>query len=69
MKMRDAGVLGAALIAGTGVKIFPSLSEATKQFVAVDRVFEPNASQQERHNHGFEKYKLLYQQLVPWNAL
>lgn len=68
MRMLDAGVLGAALIAGTGAKVFESLSEAAKKFVTVDRVFVPNPEQQERHDHGFERYKMLYQQLKPWIA-
>jgi xylulokinase len=68
MKIRDAGVLGAALMAGTGVKVFESLSEAAKTIVAVDRVFEPSPIERDRHEHGFGKYKMLYRQLAPWNA-
>jgi xylulokinase len=68
LKMLDAGVLGAALMAGTGIGVFSSLSEAAKKFVVLDRVLEPNPIQSERHDHGFEKYKMLYQQLVPWHA-
>jgi xylulokinase len=67
MEMRDAGVLGAALIAGTGVAAFQSLNAAAKDFVAVDRVFEPNPKQQLRHDEGYGRYKKLYQQLKPWN--
>jgi xylulokinase len=69
MAMRDAGVLGAALMAGTGTGVFPSLSNAAKTFVAVDRIFEPDLTQSERHQTGYEKYKTLYQQLVPWHSL
>jgi sugar (pentulose or hexulose) kinase len=68
MAMRDAGVLGAALMAGTGIGVFPSLSAAAKTFVAVDRIFEPDQAQSERHQTGYEKYKMLYQQLVPWHS-
>ncbi len=68
MKMLDAGVLGAALMAGTGIGVFPSLNQAIKDFVVMERMFEPDAVWQERHAQGFEKYKLLYRQLLPWNA-
>ncbi len=68
MKMLDAGVLGAALMAGTGVGAFPSLHQAATDFVVIDRVFTPNSAQHDRHLQGFEKYKLLYRQLVPWNV-
>jgi xylulokinase len=67
MQMLDAGVLGAALMAGTGIGAFGSLHEAVKDFIVVDRVFVPDKTQQERHVRGFEKYKLLYRQLLPWN--
>ncbi len=68
MATRDAGVLGAALMAGTGIGVFPSLNVAAKTFVSVDRVFELDLSQSDRHKNGFEKYKTLYQQLVPWHT-
>jgi xylulokinase len=65
MKMRDAGVLGAALMAGTGVGMFGSLGEAAKNFVVMDQVFEPDVKETARHDEGFEKYKMLYAQLMP----
>ena len=69
MKIRDAGVLGAALMAGTGVGVFASLREAAKSFVVMDQMFEPDAHETARHDIGFEKYKLLYKQLVPLNSV
>ena len=69
MKSLDAGVLGAALMAGTGIGAFGSLHEAVKNFIVVDRVFVPDKTEQERHVRGFEKYKLLYRQLQPWNVV
>lgn len=66
-KMTDAGVLGAALIAGTGLGLFSSLNSAVKTLVKQDRIFLPNPKEFDRHADGFERYKLLYQQLVPWN--
>ncbi len=68
-KMRDAGVLGAALMAGIGVGVFASLNEAAKNFVVMDQVFEPEGLEIARHDIGFEKYKLLYNQLVPLNGM
>lgn len=68
MKMRDAGVLGAALMAGVGAGVFGSLREAAKEFVMVDRVFEPDTREIARHDVGFDKYKLLYRQLKSVNG-
>jgi xylulokinase len=67
MKMRDAGVLGAALMAGVGIGQFGSLSEAAKRFVLVERVFEPGEREKVRHDAMFSKYKQLYAQLAPLN--
>ena len=68
MDMLDAGVLGAALMAGTGIGMFHSLNAAAKTFVAMDRVFEPDLTESDRHKNSFEKYKMLYRRLVPWHA-
>jgi xylulokinase len=67
--MRDAGVLGAALMAGTGVGVFGSLGGAAKNFVVMDQVFEPDFQETARHDVGFDKYKLLYRQLMPLSEI
>lgn len=66
--MRDAGVLGAALMAGVGVGHFPSLAEATRSFVQFDATFTPRSAEAPRHARRFEAYKLAYRQLKPLNA-
>jgi xylulokinase len=63
--MRDAGVLGAALMAGVGAGVFKSLRAACKAFVIMDRMFEPNAAELHRHAARFEAYKTLYEQMKP----
>ena len=65
--MRDAGVLGAALMAGVGTGVFSSLYEAAKDFVQMDLEFMPNTEETARHDRRFEQYNLLYKQLVPFN--
>ena len=69
LKNLDAGVAGAAMLAGVGVGLFPSIPQAAQKFVQIDRVFEPRAALKLRHEKGFERYKLLYQQLKSFNAL
>ena len=66
--MRDAGVLGAALMAGVASGTFTSLHKAAKEFVQMDATFSPHAAEQARHERRFGQYKLLYKQLVPFNA-
>ncbi len=68
-RIRDAGVLGAAMMAGVGCGLFPSLRDAARAFVNMDRVFEPDPAEQERHAKGFALYQSLYRQLIPFNAV
>jgi xylulokinase len=63
--MRDAGVLGAALMAGVGTQVFPSLHQAARDFVLYDQTFEPDAREADRHATRFTGYKALYEQLKP----
>ncbi len=69
LKNADAGVAGAAMLAGVGARIFGSIHEAALHFVQIDSVFEARAGLKLRHDAGFERYKLLYQQLKPFNAV
>lgn len=61
--MRDAGVLGAALAAGTGTGVFTSLPDAMARLVQFDHSFEPREDTASRHAERFERYKLTYQRL------
>ena len=64
----DAGVAGSAMLAGVGEGLFPTISKAAKTFVKMDRLFEPRQNLAARHDAGFAKYQLLYQQLKPLNV-
>jgi xylulokinase len=66
--MRDAGVLGAALMAGVGSGVFSSIANAAQGFVQFDRSFSADATHTARHDDRFARYKLLYEQLKPVNT-
>ncbi|KRB60092.1 hypothetical protein ASE04_25590 [Rhizobium sp. Root708] len=66
-KNLDAGVLGAAVLAGAAASVFPSLADAAAQLVVTERTFEPNPSLAERYAYGYEKYRELYRQLEAFN--
>jgi xylulokinase len=68
LKNLDAGVLGAAVLAGTGAGLFSSLPEAASRLVVTDRTFEPDASLKDRYAYGYDKYLELYRQLEAFNA-
>ena len=52
--VKEATALGAAILAGYGVGLYPSIEEGAKRTVKWDRVFQPDAS-----NHA------VYEQLYP----
>jgi xylulokinase len=66
---RDAGVLGAALMAGTGIGMFSSLAEAVRNAVQFDLDITPDPSAADRHARRYEAYRLAYDKLVPVNRL
>lgn len=68
LKNLDAGVLGAAVLAGTGAGLFSSLPEAASRLVVTDRMFEPDRSLAERYAYGYGKYRELYRRLEEFNA-
>ena len=68
LKNLDAGVLGAAILAGVGTGMFGSIRQAAGALVAVDRAFEPDASLTARYDYAYGKYRELYGQLEAFNA-
>lgn len=68
LKTLDAGVLGAAILAGAGAGCFSSIGEAAGRLVVTDRVFEPDPSRRERMDFLYGEYRALYAALKPFNA-
>jgi len=60
LDVSEAGCLGVAMLAGTAVGIWPSLSEAIEQLVKVRKSFVPNPPQQRLYERAFEVYRRLY---------
>ncbi|MFM2280976.1 MAG: hypothetical protein RLZZ444_3207, partial [Pseudomonadota bacterium] len=52
----DAGVLGAAILAGTGAGQFGSIAEAAQSLVRTDCVFEPDPGYSDLYQYRFGKY-------------
>lgn len=68
LKTLDAGVLGAAILAGVGAGCFPSIDVAASRLIVTDRLFEPDPSQRERMDFLYGEYRALYAALKPFNA-
>jgi xylulokinase len=56
----EAGVLGAAILAGWGAGVFSSLEAGVEAMVRLERTFEPDAQQGRLYESRFEKYKQLW---------
>ena len=56
---QDAAALGAALIAGVGAGIWPSLTEVAGKIAQPDRVYTPNPENREAYDKALERYELL----------
>ena len=67
-RVRESGVLGAAMIAGVGAGSFPSLRNAALEFVQMDNLFNPDSSETERHINSYGLYQSLYHKLIAHNA-
>jgi xylulokinase len=64
----EAACLGAAIVAGVGVGMFGSLEEACARMVALKDSYEPEPGARATYDGIYEKYKGLYEALVPMFA-
>ncbi|WDR05874.1 FGGY family carbohydrate kinase [Devosia rhodophyticola] len=65
----ETAALGAAILAGLSQGIGKSLPDAVGRLVQFDKTFEPDPSMATYHNDRFDKYQMLYRDLVGFNAL
>lgn len=68
MQARDAGAVGAMVIAGVGAGLMADLANATADLVPSDRMFLPDPSGAALADRRFALWQELYQQLRPINA-
>jgi len=59
-KTTEAGMLGAALLAGVATKIFNDFSEGVSRFVHPDKTFEPNMAAGRIYQERFEMYRKFF---------
>jgi xylulokinase len=63
----EIAALGAAMLAGVGTGITPSIAAATRELVQFDRTFEPNLARQDYYDDKFGQYREVYEALKPFN--
>jgi len=59
-RINEAGVLGAAILAGAGCEVFPSLEDGVSQMVKLGKTFEPDPRKQALYTERFAKYQRLW---------
>jgi xylulokinase len=59
----EIAALGAAMLAGVGTGVMPSIAAAAKTLVQFDRVFEPNVAWRGYYDEKFGRYRELYERL------
>jgi xylulokinase len=59
-RISEAGVLGAAIIAGVGAGTFPSFEAGVAAMVGLQRTFEPDPERHEQYGGWFERYRQLW---------
>jgi xylulokinase len=60
VKLCEAGLLGAAIIAGVGCGAFPSYADSVQTMVRLARVFEPDARRVRLYQERYARYRRLY---------
>lgn len=63
----EAAAIGAAILAGVGSGVMPSIVAASRELVQFDRVFEPDAGMAGYFAERFGKYRELYEALRAFN--
>jgi xylulokinase len=59
-RVTEAGVLGAAIIAGVGSGVFASFPAGVEAMVSLDHSFEPNPRAHESYGARFEQYRQVW---------
>ena len=63
-----AAALGAAMLAGVGSGVMPSIATAARELVQFDRTFEPDGTKAVYYGDKYAKYRELYEALKAFNG-
>jgi xylulokinase len=59
-RITEAGALGAAILAGSGIGVFDSEAGGTRAMLSIDREFEPDLEKHRVYNDLYERYGKLW---------
>ena len=63
LNVEEGPAFGAALIAGVGVGVYSSFTEAVNRMIKVEKTIIPRIQNSERYNQYYQLYKKLYYSL------
>ena len=58
--VKEATALGAAILAGYGIGIYPSIAEAAKKLVKIDKTYTPNMENHKTYLEMYEPWRQAY---------
>jgi L-xylulokinase len=64
-RSRQLGALGAAICAGVGARIWPSIAAAQRNMTQTASLYEPDAARQEALTQAYERCQRLAEQIYP----
>ena len=59
-RITEAGALGVAILAGSGIGVFDSQADGARAMLSIDREFEPNQEKHRVYNELYERYGRLW---------
>ncbi len=65
LKVKEAACMGAAIMAGSGAGLFPSIKEGAAQIVRTETTYMPDPELAGRYREYYERYKQIYPALKP----
>lgn len=65
LECKEAGCLGAAVLAAAGAGVYDTAEQAAEQMVRVGRSYEPRKEQADRYQEQYHRYRSLYRCLKP----
>jgi autoinducer 2 (AI-2) kinase len=62
--VKEATALGAAIMAGRGIGIYPDVRSAARSLVKTERTFSPNRENREVYKQAYQKWEAAYKPLL-----
>ncbi|MCL2442266.1 MAG: autoinducer-2 kinase [Treponema sp.] len=62
--VKEATALGAAIMAGKGIGLYPSVKEAVRTMVKIEKTFIPDSNNREVYDKAYQNWRAAYQPLL-----